>query len=168
MVTRFTVREIPYIIEVMQPQALIVLVEDSEHDVNLVRRTFAKAQVAEPIHVVKSAEEAMAFLENRPPYTDRVKNPMPALIMLDLTLPGMDGFELLKWIRVQTKFDRVYIVVLTASLNPQDVRHAYELGANSFLNKPLELANVGSLLAATRRPLRWLKTQAEAVPKESA
>lgn len=151
----------------MPRQALILLVEDSEHDVNLVRRTFAKALVPDAIQTVKSAEEAMAYLQNDAPYSDRAENPMPALIMLDLTLPGMNGFELLKWVRIQTKFDRVYIVVLTGSLSLQDVRHAYELGANSFLNKPLELANVGTLLSAIRRPLRWLKAEVQALPNES-
>ena len=151
----------------MRRQALILLVEDSEHDVNLIQRTFAKAQVSDPIQVVKSGEEAIAYLQNNPPYADRDENPLPALILLDLTLPGMNGFELLKWIRVQTRFDRVFIVVLTASLNLQDVRHAYELGANSFLNKPLELANVGTVLTAIRPPLRWLKAELETTSKES-
>lgn len=152
--------------KLMPREALILLVEDSEHDVNLVQRTFVKAQVPDRVQVVKSAEEAMDYLQSEPPYTDANENPRPALIMLDLSLPGMDGFELLKWIRVQTKFDRVYIVVLTASLSLQEVRHAYELGANSFLNKPLELANVGALLGAIRRPVRWLRAEAEVAPKE--
>lgn len=144
----------------MDRQALILLVEDNEHDVEVVRRTFAKAQVWNPVRVVKSAEEAVAYLENRAPYSGSDENPEPVLILLDLTLPDTDGFELLKWIRKHSKFNSVHIVVLTGSTDLHHVRESYRLGANSFLNKPLEIENVDALVAVMQGPLQ-LKAQSQ-------
>lgn len=134
-------------------QALILLVEDNESDIDLIQRTFAKAGFFNPVKVVKTAEEAMAYLGNRSPYTDKQENPGPGLILLDLILPGIGGFEFLSWLRSRPEHEKVCVVVLTASTNLSYVRQAYQLGANSFLTKPLEIANVESISAVLRRPL---------------
>lgn len=134
-------------------QALILLIEDDDSDIHLVQRTFSKAGLLNPIKVLKTAEAGMAYLENRSPFTDKEQNPRPALILLDLTLPGIGGFEFLSWLRSHPELEKVYVVVLTASTNLSYVREAYQLGANSFLTKPLEIGNVESLRTVLRRPL---------------
>ena len=135
---------------------MILLVEDDENDVALVRRAFAKAGSSAAMKVVKSAEEAMAYLKNEPPYENREENPAPGLVLLDLKLPGLDGFELLRWIRSQTELEGLRVCVLTSSPLYRDLCHAHQLGANSFLTKPLERSNVDALCAAMHGPMRWL------------
>lgn len=93
----------------------------------------------------------MAYLENRNPFTDTEENPKPALIFLDVTLPGTDGFDLLKSIRSKPELNDVHVVMLTGSVDLKHVNRAYQLGANSFLMKPFEISNVESLNAVLHR-----------------
>jgi CheY-like chemotaxis protein len=81
------------------------------------------------------------------PYANRERFPFPELVLLDLKLVQMDGFEVLKWVRAHPHFKDLRVVVLTSSSNIRDVNKAYQLGANSFLVKPLELENIASFFA---------------------
>jgi CheY-like chemotaxis protein len=120
----------------MRDQALFLLVEDSEDDVLLLRRVFLKANIVNPLQVVRSGEEAIDYLSGFGPYANRAEFPLPSLVLLDLKMPGIDGFEVLKWIRQQPTFKSLRVVVLTASGAVEDINRAYKLGANSFLTKP--------------------------------
>jgi CheY-like chemotaxis protein len=122
--------------------ALILLVEDREDDVLLIRRALAKAYLSNPLHVVRDGEEAVAYLSGEGRYFDRAEYPLPALILLDLKMPGMDGFEVLKWLRQQPGFGLLRVIVLTSSDSIHDVTRAYQLGANSFMVKPMDFENV--------------------------
>src|SRR6185436_101352 len=99
----------------MQDPAVILLVEDREDDVFLVRRSFKKASITNPLHVVKSGEGALEYLSGQGTYSNRAEHPLPGLILLDLKLPGMDGFEVLQWIRRQPGISGITVVVLTSS-----------------------------------------------------
>jgi CheY-like chemotaxis protein len=123
----------------MPDQALILLVEDREDDVFLLRRSFSKAGITNPMQVVRNGEEAISYLIGTGKYLDRAEFPLPELILLDLKMPKLDGFEVLKWLRSQHQLARIRVVVLTCSDNIQDVNRAYALGANSFLVKPQNL-----------------------------
>ena len=123
----------------MPDQALILLVEDREDDIFLLRRSFEKAGVANPIQVVRNGEEAISYLTGTGMYSDRAEFPLPELILLDLKMPRLDGFEVLKWLRSQPELSRLRVVVLSCSDDIQDVNRAYKLGANSFLVKPEDL-----------------------------
>src|SRR5262249_48425052 len=79
------------------------------------------------------------------PYTDRVVYPVPDLLLLDIKMPGTDGFEVLRWIREQPQFAGMCVVMLTSSDEIRDVNRAYKLGANSFLVKPLDFVNAKEL-----------------------
>lgn len=114
----------------------ILLVEDDENDVLLLRRAFAKAKVRNPVRVVRDGEEAVAYLSGDGEYADRRRYPEPVLVLLDLKLPRLSGHEVLEWIRSDDRFRRLPVVVLTSSREPQDVSRAYDLGANSYLVKP--------------------------------
>jgi CheY-like chemotaxis protein len=129
----------------MSHQAVILLVDDLEDDHQLVRRAFEKAGVCHPIHAVHSGEEATEYLSGLGPYANRLEYPLPDLILLDLKMPGMDGFEVLQWIRAQPGIRAIPVIVLTSSNLIKDVNRAYALGANSFLVKPIEFQNYTEL-----------------------
>jgi len=131
----------------MKEHAPILVVEDNENDVLLIRRTLERSGIPNPRHFVKSGEEAINYLVGVGPYANREGFPFPELVLLDLKLVQMDGFEVLKWVRAHPHFKDLRVVVLTSSSNIRDVNKAYQLGANSFLVKPLELENIASFFA---------------------
>jgi CheY-like chemotaxis protein len=114
----------------------ILLVEDTSSDAALIRRGFDKINVLNPIVWVKNGQEALAYLSGLGQYGDRIQYPLPALILLDLDLPEMTGFELLQWKRTQPYIRRIPVVVLTIDKATSAINAAYDLGANSYLVKP--------------------------------
>ena len=127
-------------------EAVILLVEDREDDILLVRRALAGAQVHNPLMVVRDGEEAVSYLEGDGKFSNRAEFPLPDLMLLDLKLPKMDGFEVLEWVRKHPAFKGLRIVALTSSEDIYDVNAAYHLGANSFLVKPLEFENYPAMM----------------------
>jgi len=101
--------------------------------------------VTRRIQAVTSGMHALAYLQVTHPYGDRQKYPLPALVLLDIIMPGMDGFEVLRWIRQQWEFFELCVVMLTNSDHIRDANEAYHLGANSFLVKPLDFENAAEL-----------------------
>ena len=122
----------------MREEEPILLVEDRDDDVVLVRRSFQKAGIKNPIHAVSNGDEALAYLSGAGKYSDRTAHPIPQLMLLDLKMPKTDGFEVLKWIRAHPQLCGIRVVVLTSSEDIRDVNLAYSLGANSFLVKPAD------------------------------
>jgi len=122
----------------MRDDAVILLVEDRPDDVFLILRSFDLAGIRNPIQVVKDGEEAVGYLSGASKYSDRRAYPLPELVLLDLKLPKMDGFEVLRWIRANPDVPGLRVVVLTSSEAIQDINAAYALGANSFLVKPMD------------------------------
>jgi CheY-like chemotaxis protein len=112
----------------------ILLVEDDHNDVLLIKRAFQKVNIANPIIVVNDGEQAISYLAGREPYVDRA---VPMLVLLDLKFPRKSGHEVLEWLRQQPNIKRLPVVVLTASSESSDVNRAYDLGANSYLVKPV-------------------------------
>lgn len=116
---------------------IILIVEDSPDDIFLIRRALARARVVNPIYFLKNGEEAISYLSGKGEFSDREKYPLPILILLDLRLPRVSGFELIKWIRSQKKpISLIPLVVFTISSQDHDINKAYELGANSYIVKP--------------------------------
>ena len=115
---------------------VFLLVEDDENDVLLIQRAFRKAHMANPVHVVRDGDEAVAYLAGSGEYADRERFPLPMLVLLDLKLPRRSGFEVLEWLRAQPGLRRLPVVVLTSSDQAVDVNRAHDLGANSNLVKP--------------------------------
>lgn len=115
----------------------ILLVEDDPNDVLLIQRAFRKANLANPLYVVEDGENALAYLAGQGDYADRQQYPLPVLMLLDLKLPRKSGFEVLEWLRQQPGLKRLLVVVLTSSANGPDINRAYDLGANSYLVKPV-------------------------------
>ncbi len=115
----------------------VLLVEDNPDDGFLIKRAFKKAKLANPLFVVEDGEEAVAYLVGEGEFADRSEHPLPMLILLDLKLPKMSGFEVLQWRMGNPGVKKIPVVVLTSSNQTPDIEKAYELGANSYLVKPV-------------------------------
>ena len=120
----------------MNSSVEILLVEDSPGDVRLTREAFKEGKLANRLHVVSDGEEALAFLHRQGPYRDAVR---PDLILLDLNLPKKDGREVLALIKADDELKRIPVVVLTTSRAEQDILKAYDLHANCYITKPVDL-----------------------------
>jgi two-component system response regulator len=133
---------------------IILLVEDNEDDVELTVRAFARAKVANEIVVVRDGEEALEYLFATGRYRDRDAEQLPQVVLLDLKLPKIDGHEVLRRIRAHDATRRLPVVVLTSSSEECDIIGSYDLGANSFVRKPVDF---GEFIDAARQlGLYWL------------
>jgi CheY-like chemotaxis protein len=147
----------------MSEQALFLLVDDNEDDILLVRRAFVKAKVLNPLQVVRSGEDAIAYLGGEGKFANRAEFPLPALVLLDLKMPGLDGFDVLRWIREEASLRTLRVVVLTASDDMRDVNVAYKMGANSFLIKPADLERFVEISLALNGYWLWHDKAPEAL-----
>jgi CheY-like chemotaxis protein len=123
--------------EVKADQPVVLLAEDNEHDVAMLQRAFSLAGIVAPLHVVENGEEAIAYLSGEGKYIRRDEFPLPDLLLVDLKMPRKDGFDVIEWVRGHPEFAALRVVVLTTSDCIRDVNRAYQLGANSFLTKPI-------------------------------
>ena len=114
----------------------ILLVEDEENDVFFMKRAAKKNGILNPLQVAHDGQEAIDYLGGIGAYADRERFPLPGLVLLDLKLPRVMGFDVLKWIRKQAELQGLVVIVLTSSNLGSDIDMAYLLGANSFLVKP--------------------------------
>ena len=116
----------------------ILLVEDNPDDAFLVSTAVERTLAGIRVLLVQNGQEAIRYLDGQSPYDDRSRHPFPDLVLLDLKMPVVNGFEVLDWIRSQPGLRRLPVIVLTGSLLPEDTQKAYEAGANSYLIKPLD------------------------------
>ena len=148
----------------MAPNTFL-LVEDSNADAVLLRRAFSKAHIVNPVRVTVTGEEALAYLSGSGKYSDRRLFPIPSVILLDLNLPGISGFEVLAWVRQQPHLSHVRIVILTDSDDSHQVKQAYQLGAASYLVKPNDLDELASFAQALGGFWQWEAATPEAPPQ---
>jgi DNA-binding response OmpR family regulator len=128
----------------------ILLVDDSENDLFLMRAAFKKAGFDTSLQEVHNGEEAIAYLKGDDPYSDRTQFPLPAVMLLDLNMPMKNGFDVLAWVRSQAGLKRLSIIILSASMRTEDVERAFDLGANSFLVKPGSLEALVAMIRCLR------------------
>jgi CheY-like chemotaxis protein len=114
----------------------ILLAEDDENDVFFMRRALQKAQIELPLHVVPNGQEALDYLSGTGKYGDRDHYPLPSLVLLDLKMPFLDGFDVLTWIQSQWPLKEIPVVVLTSSSEERDRKKAQDLGAKAYFVKP--------------------------------
>jgi len=124
----------------------LLLVEDSEDDVILMKRSFARADIHFDLHVVQDGDQAVEYLSGKGAFADRTKNPLPTLVLLDVKLPRRNGLEVLSWIRSQPHLRGLPVVMLTSSSEPEDIDRAYGSGANSYLVKPINFEQLDKML----------------------
>jgi two-component system response regulator len=114
----------------------VLLVEDNQDDVKLTQVAFSKCKIAVPLIVVDDGQEALDFLFCQGKYAGRDINQTPAVILLDLKLPYISGLDVLKQIRMNRKTQRLPIVILSSSVNKQEIEDCYNLGINRYYRKP--------------------------------
>lgn len=114
----------------------IALVEDNDDDLFFMKRALSAAEITNPLQVLRSGQQAIDYLAGWGVYADRILHPLPFLMLLDLKLPDVNGFEVLRWIRSDSKLRLLATIILTTSGESKDIEKAYALGANSFLIKP--------------------------------
>ena len=134
----------------------VLLVEDNPRDVRLTQRAFDQANVPHELRVVRDGDEALAYLHREGDYAAVDSSPRPDMILLDLNLPRMGGHELMHHVRQDLRFRQVPIIVLTTSGRPDDVRQAYDNGANAYLLKPVEFSRFTEVIGHLAS--FWLET----------
>lgn len=143
-------------------QRSLLLVEDNDDDVFFMRRAIASAGVNLPLQVAETGQVAIDYLSGANGYADRTKHPLPFLLFLDLKLPQKSGLEVLAFIRGRPELKTLVVLVLTSSREDSDVQKAYTLGANSFLVKPPNGAQLNELMKLVRA--YWLENPQLALP----
>lgn len=145
----------------MRDQSLILIVEDNEDHVLLLRRAFRSLRMLNPLQVVNTGERAIEYLKGVGRYSNREEFPLPSLVLLDLKMRGIDGFNVLRWIREQDGLRTLRVVVLSSSNLMSDVNEAYQLGANSFLVKPTDFNDLIQIMRAFQGYWLWIDKEPE-------
>ena len=121
------------------PNQPILLVEDSPEDFEATVRAFKKSGLKNPIVRCEDGDSALDYLFRRGPWADPESSPRPGVILLDLNLPGTDGREVLQEIKKHEQLRHIPIIVLTTSNDDRDVEGCYQAGANSYVQKPVDM-----------------------------
>ena len=141
----------------------ILVVDDSANDVFLLEQAFRKAAATSRLHAVPDGMEAQRYLVGEGQFADRAMHPFPEVLLLDLNMPRMNGFEFLEWLRKETEFGYLVTYVLSASARDADVKRAYGLGANSYIVKPSRMDELVSFVAAMHQWHRFTVLPAQPV-----
>ena len=118
----------------------IILVEDNLSDVELAQRALKKLNISNPLVVLEDGKEALDYLFKRDKYSNLPENDYPALVLLDLKLPIIDGLTVLKELRSNPKTRSIIVVILTSSKEEEDLVQGYQIGVNSFIQKPVDFS----------------------------
>jgi two-component system response regulator len=138
----------------MASERPILLVEDNPDDEALTLRAFSKNRIANRVVVARDGVEALDYLFATGPHAGRDPNDLPAVVLLDLKLPRIDGLEVLRRVRADVRTALVPVVILTTSKEQQDIFEAYNLGANSYIRKPVDFEKF--IHAVGQLGLYWL------------
>lgn len=125
---------------------LVLQVEDSSDDARLLELAFRKAKVSNPLLTVDSAEKAISYFKGEGIYADREKFPLPGILLVDLKLPGIDGFELVERLMKLSLLQEILVLMISGHHEVYQMNRAYSLGAKSFLVKPVSEADLANLL----------------------
>ena len=134
----------------------LLLVEDNPQDEILTLRALRKANVANPVEVTRDGQQALDFLLGKGEFADRALEPLPLVVLLDLKLPKLSGVEVLERLRANERTRLLPVVILTSSDESADRLRAYEVGANSFVRKPVGCAEFAETIA--RLGVYWVAT----------
>ncbi len=134
----------------------ILLVEDNDDDVFLITRAFQNVGLITPMVRATDGQNAIDYLSGTGTYADRVKYPLPALILLDIKMPFLSGLEVLRWLRAHPPLATLPVIMFTTSNQECDVRNAYACGANAFLVKPLRIEECTTMAGIIKQ--FWIDT----------
>jgi len=141
--------------ETPSARPVILLVDDNPHDVVLIRLAFRKVGIIDTIRLVKDGADALRYINGDGVYADRRLFPKPTLLLLDLKMPGTNGFDVLKWIRDQESLESLVVVVMSGSRDDCDIQRAYALGANSYLVKPTKFEDLVRMMESLKDYQNW-------------
>ena len=131
----------------MKNDRVILLVEDNPSDIELTKRALAKKNITNDVFVVEDGKSALDFLWGRGEFSGREITQMPTVILLDLKMPKVNGLEVIQQIRSDLRTKRIPIVILTSSQEEEDLCTAYDLGANSYIRKPVDFMQFAEVIA---------------------
>ncbi|HEV2394061.1 MAG TPA: response regulator [Verrucomicrobiae bacterium] len=134
--------------------ASVLYVEDEENDVFFMRRSFDRAGLEGTLQVVLDGQAAIDYLAGNGPFANRQEHPLPEVVLLDLNLPMISGFQVLNWIRNQPQLRDLPVVVFSSSARPEDQKLAQELGADDYFEKPGSGFDFGRVVKALSS--KWL------------
>ena len=140
--------------------AYILYAEDEENDIFFLNLAFQDLGSPHTLKAVPDGEQAIDYLAGTGTFTDRVRYPLPALVLLDIKMPKASGLEVLKWIRQQPQFKSLPVVMLTSSIRVEDMEMARQLGADDYLLKVSHHSKLAEIVKSLHD--RWLSVPAPA------
>jgi CheY-like chemotaxis protein len=130
----------------MATKRLILAAEDEETDAFLLRISLKESGLSNPLVIARDGQAVVDYLTGAPPHVDRSLHPLPGLMLLDLKMPRMDGFEVLAWLAARPEFRDLPTVVLSSSSDEADIRRARQMGARDYLVKPHDYRKLAQML----------------------
>ena len=143
----------------MNESGHILVAEDDPTDAYFLQRAFRRAGLPVVLHFVRDGQEAIDYLQGEGRFADRATYPLPHLVLLDLRMPRLDGFDVLEWVGKHPAFSGLHFVIFSSSTAPGDMERAYGLGANSYLVKPHNLEELNSLVGRFKK--FWLTGESD-------
>jgi CheY-like chemotaxis protein len=140
---------------VMARDDTILIAEDSADYAMFMKMALRDTATGKPVHFVENGEEVVHYLEGRGKYNDRDVFAFPAMLLLDLKMPGMDGFDVLRWMQQNPDRRVIPTIVLSSSVLERDVKEAYSLGASAYLGKPADLNDLKAMLGDLFKFWAW-------------
>lgn len=139
----------------MDRDLTILIIEDDPNDVLLLKKALSRAGIKDPIQVVTDGGQAIRYLQGDDEYGDRLQFPFPSVIFTDLKMPRMSGFDVLQWLRTHPECSVIPLIILTASRMDEDVRRAYQMGANAYLVKPSSIEELQEMVRTAYEFWSW-------------
>jgi CheY-like chemotaxis protein len=134
---------------------LVLAAEDDEFDAFILKRVFERIATPSRLVIVSDGQEAVDYLHGEGSYADRLTYPLPALLLLDLKMPRMNGFDVLAWLSERSQFKNLPVIVLSASCHETDIQKARQMGAWQFCTKPMAFEQSVELIENLLN--RWLR-----------
>jgi two-component system response regulator len=133
----------------------IVIVDDDSDEATLVKRAVLSLRPKPPVHTVSGGKELLRYLAGEGCYADRQAFPPPGVILLDLRMPEMNGFELLEWLKNEPRYSGIPVIVISSFDRQREIRKSYQLGARTFLSKPVHPESIRDAIRALRLPIEF-------------
>jgi two-component system, response regulator len=140
----------------MSAQDSILIVDDNPDDAMLIKRAVLSLHSKAPVRIVLSGTEMKDYVNGTGSYANRETSPYPALILLDLRMPEVNGFELLQWLKDETRHAGIPVIVISTFDRQREIRKSYQLGARTFLSKPVNPENIRDAIRALMLPIEFI------------
>lgn len=133
----------------------ILIVDDDSDDATLIKRAVLSLRPKSAIRTILGGKDLVRYLEGEGCYADREAFPPAGLILLDLRMPEMNGFELLEWMKNEPRYAQIPVIIISSFDRQREIRKSYQLGARTFLSKPVNSENIRDAIRALRLPIAF-------------